>query len=705
MNHSGSLVGILIDERYRVDALIARGGMASVYQAHDVRLERDVAVKLIHPHLAEQDDFARRFIREARAAAALSSPYIVNVHDQGLAHTPEGELPYLVMELVRGPNLRRELSRLGSLPLGFALELIRQVLLALKDAHNAGIAHRDVKPENILLDRPLDTSHALRHPHVHLKVADFGLARAIEEQSGARTSMMLGTVAYAAPEMLSAGTSGIAGDVYSTGIMLYELIAGELPFHADTPLGIAFEHVNKPVPRLSDTAEWIPVALDSLIASFTERDPSKRTANGSAALQMVDDVVRSIPQELMLRRVPVFPQAAAPVQTAVFSTKSQLTNSAPSEREDTAAHTSRIDQPVTIAPAPVQETAVIGAAHGTSAAGDPGDAQQSRNAPGTSRRRKTKHADAVASKADKRTQADSQGNRSRRLPKSVKFLIAVSIILAALITAGAVYWAKFAPIVPTLSGLSQEQAEAHLTELGLDYAVNTEYSDTVEENFVISSDPPADTKVLPWHTVHLLISDGIEMWTVPSITGLSADEAQQALADIGFTYSSSEEYSEDVAEGVVISQNPQADSQAPHDSEVTFVISKGREPISVPDVVSLSASEAQQMIEDAGLSYSSTQEFSDDVPEGSVISQDIAAGETLYRGDGVSVVVSKGPELIEVPNVFGKQRQDAIDTLEGAGFSVKVDEVLGGIFGTVRTQDPSGGTRVPRGTTVTITVV
>lgn len=296
--------------------------MASVYRAHDKRLERDVAVKIIHSHLAEQPDFVDRFIREARSAAKLASQHVVNVYDQGVAHTPLGDLPYLVMQLIDGPDLRSQLNLNGSLPLGTALSLTRQVLLALATAHRADVIHRDVKPENILLSAPLSATSVLAPAHVQAQVADFGLARVAS--SSTQTSTVLGTVAYVAPELVTSGTSSPAADIYATGIMLYELIAGSLPFTGETPLAIAYQHVNNDIPQLSDLAEWIPAGIDSLIRLFTAKDPQKRPQNGDSALAALDDIVESIPEDLLIRRIPVFPPqqaVATPHTTQLLDSK------------------------------------------------------------------------------------------------------------------------------------------------------------------------------------------------------------------------------------------------------------------------------------------------------------------------------------------------------------------------------------------------
>lgn len=265
----------LIDGRYRIVKVIDTGGMASVYRAHDERLGRDVALKIMHPHLANTTSLVDRFEAEARSAARLMHPEIVQIFDQGIWR----RRPYLVMEFVNGPNLRQVLTREGTLPLGRALEITAQVLAALQAAHSMQIIHRDIKPENILLT-----------PSGQVKVADFGLAHAVNQATGNTTGSVMGTVNYLAPELISQTSSDARCDVYSAGIMLYELISGIAPFQSDTAIRTAWRHVSEDVPPLSDLLPWIPSEVDDLIAALTARNVSERPADASLALELVQAV-------------------------------------------------------------------------------------------------------------------------------------------------------------------------------------------------------------------------------------------------------------------------------------------------------------------------------------------------------------------------------------------------------------------------------
>lgn len=637
--------------------------MATVYRATDQRLQRDVALKIIHPHLASESNFVNRFIREARAAASLSSSHIVSVYDQGVAQTPGGERAYLVMELISGPNLRSQLQANGSLPLGVALDITHQVLEALGVAHANDIVHRDIKPENILLNAPIDITAVVDRAPIVAKVADFGLARAASDPNATHTGTMLGTVAYVPPELVSQGYSAPPSDVYSTGIMLYELISGALPFQGESPLSIAFAHVNQPMPRLSDVASWIPANVDSLIGLFTAKEPTKRPQTGTAALDALEDIVATIPQETLIRRVPVFPAAASPEHTLVGGFNPDATAELPRPHATVPLETAGSRTPPS--PAPTQ---VIAA--------EP-------------------------------TPPTHVAKKRRRWPIAV-FLI---LLLAVLGGGGGWWYFTMGPGqrvgVPSLEGRSYSEAVAELDALGLGADTERVYSDDIAKDVVISSDPVALTQVHPDSTVTLTVSDGVEMLEIPTVTGLSKDEAVAALTDARFAPEVTEAYSDTVPTGVVINQNPAPGDVVPHDSTVTLTVSLGREPVEIPDVEDEPRATAVATLEAAGLSPSISEAFSDDVDAGLVISQSPESGETGHRGDSVSIVVSLGPELVEVPNVFGMQEDEAKSALEEAGFDVKVeeDDFWGTIFGTVRSQTPAAGSKARPGSEITIYVV
>ena len=272
--------GQLLDGRYRVGSWIARGGMATVYLGTDTKLDRTVALKVAHPELADDPEFVRRFTGEARSVARLSSPNVVAVYDQG----SDAGLLYLVMEYVPGRTLRELLRERGRLSPREALDIISGVLGGLAAAHQAGIVHRDVKPENVLLG---DGNT--------IKVADFGLARAASRASHTRTGMIIGTAAYLAPEQVSRSVSDARTDVYAAGVMLYEMLTGAQPHTGETPLAVAHKHVSDPVPAPSSVVPGLPPSLDALVALATSRDPDLRPADAGQFLHAITDVRRGMP--------------------------------------------------------------------------------------------------------------------------------------------------------------------------------------------------------------------------------------------------------------------------------------------------------------------------------------------------------------------------------------------------------------------------
>lgn len=620
------MIGRLIDGRYEVRERVARGGMATVYRALDRRLDREVAVKVLYAHLAESEDFITRFRREARAAARLYHPNVVAVHDQGISE----DTFYLTMEFVEGEDLRQLLRREGSLTLGAALDVARAVLDALAAAHRRDLIHRDIKPENVMIAR--DST---------VKVADFGLARAVSEATAASTGTVLGTVAYLAPELVTTGQASPAADVYAVGIVLFEMLTGHQPFTGEMPINVALQHVNSRVPAPSAELPWLPTEVDDLICELTARDPDERLQDGEQALLRLLAVRESLDPDLLERR---------------------------------AAH-----------PAVDGERAEEGDTQPLSTAGGSGTV-----------------ALPIGGLA-----ADAQPVRPRRI-RPWHYLL-LTLLIAAL--AGGWYFllgpGAYLP-VPPVSGLDAARAAAVLEEAGLRSTAEEVNHDTVPAGEVITTLPGPGERVPRGGEVTLQVSLGILMLTVPELSDTPREDALAALEDLGFaTPTVAEAYDGTIAAGNVISVSPTAGEELPHTTVLALTVSLGREPVSAPAVAGLPQAEAVAALEAAGLAPAVAEpETSMDVPAGSVIRQEPGPQEgQLYRGDTVTIVVSSGPPLVEVPDVFGKSTREATRMLEEAGFEVKVEEILGGLFGTVRTQNPEAGTLAPQGSTVVISIV
>ena len=645
------LIGRLIDQRYRVTRRLARGGMATVYVAQDERLERPVALKVMHPYLAESDAFVERFHREARAAARIVHPGVVSVFDQGVV-SGQG---FLVMELIDGTNLRALLNTQGAFTIPQALRYTTDILEALRAAHRMGVIHRDIKPENILV--PTDGP---------AKVADFGLARAVSEGSTSATGNMLGTVAYIAPEIAQTAKADARSDLYSVGIMLYEMLTGAVPWADKSPLQIVHHHASDDVPSPSADLPWIPREIDDLVAALTARDPANRCADASDALDLVARAAASIPSDVANRRAEVAREDSR------------------SGSGTTALHTEVMPTHLTQAlPAPAVTTATALPA-----------------------------ATAVTTvHASTSTETLSAGELPAKMStRAILLAVIAFLLIVAASFGGSWWWTEYGPgsylTMPTTTGRDLADVQADLGAIGLASSVEEEFSDDVQSGIVTHSDPDGGSSVHKSTNVQLYVSKGIDMKDVPNVVGKGQDEASRTLTDAGLALGAvTDAYSEEVPPGQVISQSVAAGTSLAHDSTVDVVLSKGREPRTVPTLTGKGASAAKSSIEALGLIASPTEAYSDTVPEGQVISQQTREGSTVYRGDSVSYTVSKGPETVTVPDVVGLQRQEARNKLEGAGLTVQEDLILGGFFNTVRSSDPAGGSKVKKGSTVTISIV
>ena len=628
--------------------------MATVYVAQDERLERPVALKVMHPHLAESDDFVERFHREARAAARIVHPGVVSVFDQGVV-SGQG---FLVMELIDGTNLRALLNAQGAFTIPQALRYTTDILEALRAAHRMGVIHRDIKPENILV--PTDGP---------AKVADFGLARAVSEGSTSATGNMLGTVAYIAPEIVLTTEANARSDLYSVGIMLYEMLTGAVPWADESPLQIASHHVSEDVPSPSATLPWIPREIDDLVAALTARNPANRCADASDALDLVARAAASIPFDIANRRAEVAREdSRSGSETTALNTEvmpTQLTQA----------------MPVPAAAAVTTATALPAATAVT-----------------------TVHTSTS-------TETPSAGELPAKMStRAILLAVIAFLLIVAASFGGSWWWTEYGPgsylTMPTTTGRNLADVQADLGAIGLASSVEEEFSDDVQSGIVTHSDPDGGSSVHKSTNVQLYVSKGIDMKDVPNVVGKGQDEASRTLTDAGLALGAvTDAYSEDVPPGQVISQSVAAGTSLAHDSTVDVVLSKGREPRTVPTLTGKGASAAKSSIEALGLVASPTEAYSDTVPEGQVISQQTREGSTVYRGDSVSYTVSKGPEMVTVPDVVGLQRQEARNKLEGAGLTVQEDLILGGFFNTVRSSDPADGSKVKKGSTVTISVV
>ncbi|PID96309.1 MAG: serine/threonine protein kinase [Actinomycetales bacterium] len=708
--------------------------MASVHLAIDERLGRRVAVKILRPDLAKDEAFVARFRREARlSATADEHPNIVKVIDfQDTSHG--GKELFLVMEYVEGRTLRDQLSETGAMTIREATRTTLALLDALAAAHRAGLVHRDVKPENVLI-----------HHDGKIKVTDFGLARAVTSSTRTSTTgVLLGTVSYLAPEQLDGDRADERSDVYAVGLILYELLTGQKAFQGQNPMHVAYQHVHGPVPRASDRVATVPFELERVIAHAAAKDPRRRPADASemarelrASLELLSDEELDAEPELIGAAPPPDPEPAAAAEAgpepAIDTTPVPPESSAPDVAAEDAPDAAAEDAPDAGAQTqPGAETDVLvqhdpaGSGADTNAAEEAptGDDATGNSAAGDN----TASASATAIMS---TQSPEQTvglpAQTERLsvadPVTVdpspiiheperrrKWLWPLVSVLAVVIGGGA-FWFTFlgpgsARTVPPLKHLLLADAEAALDQVGLSATVTEDFSETEPVGQVVDSAPTSGTEVRRGDAITLVVSKGPERYAVPQLDGKTRADAEQSLAQQKLAVGTvAEEYSEDVPDGTVISQDPPADTRVKRDTTVDLVVSKGREPIPVPLVKGKTVKEATQLIEEARLVIAVEEAVhSDTVPDGQIISQDPADG-TLFIGDTVTVLPSKGPVLVTVPRTIGMQKGPATNLLQGLGLKVAYDNVLGGVFGTVRRSNPRAGTLVSKGSTVTLTIV
>jgi serine/threonine-protein kinase len=623
------LVGQLLDGRYRVDARIAVGGMATVYRAMDTRLDRVLALKVMHPALATDASFVERFIREAKSVARLAHPNVVAVFDQGA----QGAYVYLAMEYVAGCTLRDVLRERGALQPRAALDILEPVLAALGAAHRAGFVHRDMKPENVLIG-----------DDGRVKVADFGLVRAVGSDTNT-TGSVLGTVSYLAPEQIEHGTADTRTDVYACGVVLYEMLTGAKPHTGESPAQVIYQHLNEDVPAPSAVVPGLPVELDRLVASATARDPEVRPFDAVALLAEARTARAALTDE-QLDAVP--PQALAEVHDAAEDRTSVIPRVLPAG-QGTTHHTSRLEMPPPLPP--------------------------------------------------------ERDRQARRGPRRGMLAAIVAVLLVLGVGSGVWYInsGQFTR-VPSLLGQTEKAAEQRLSDAGLELkSVKRAYSDSVERGRVVGSDPKSGARIRGNGSVTITVSRGPEIVKVPHVEGIALAEARQALKKSGLVPGMvTREFSGEFDRGDVIRTDPEAGAERHPDSAVALVVSKGS-PVDVPDVTGLSVQDATAALDEEGLKAEVLPgRVNSPEAEGDIAHQSPGQGAQVAEGDTITLTVSKGPRMIDVPDVTGKDVDKATSLLKAAGFEVKVDRPFLSFSDKIASQSVDGGEQAPEGSTITI---
>jgi serine/threonine-protein kinase len=647
------LTGEIIDGRYQLIRQVATGGMASIYEGFDTRLDRKVAVKIMHPHLAQDEQFVERFIREAKAAASLSHPNIVAVQDQGWNQSGTPAV-FIVMELVDGHTLREYLNEQGRLSIRDGVKFLLPVLSALAAAHKIGIIHRDIKPENILISR-----------EGRIKIADFGLAKGplLGSTMTAESSVILGSVSYLSPEQVQRGIADARSDVYSVGITAFEMFTGDKPYGGDIPIQIAYKHVNERVPRLSSLISDVPSELDELIYGATSSDPDDRPRDASEfhrVLSLVNHQLNPKETQLSLELdIPIQPMRPPKEKRSFRKKMRELTT--PIDRNATQV----------MKPAPKEETVEID--------------------------------------APKVPESTAQIAKKKKVSKRVRRNRYIALVMAVIVGISG-WYVLIGPgsrvVVPSTVGADANEVTAALSPLGLQYVVVEErYSEMIETGRVIESSPTGGEKIDQGGTVKIVLSKGPERYAVPRLVGLTPTAAKNLLAKTPLKLAPViEVFSEVVPKGFVISSSPDTGSKVKRGTQITITVSKGKEQVPYASYVGKNGEQALTELTEAGFNVTSTYAFSEVRLAGEVISQNPSGGVAIDKGSAVAIVISKGSEFAYIPNLFSIEQSKAVKALQDLGLKVTVKIIGRKPIKKVTNMSPKVGSKVKRGSAVTITV-
>ena len=642
--------------RYEVRSLIGRGGMAEVHLGFDTRLSRVVAIKMLRRDLALDSIFQARFRREAQSAASLNHPNIVAVYDTGEEIVSDATnrslaIPYIVMEYVEGHTVKELISDGTAVPINEAIEIVSGVLSALQYSHANHLVHRDIKPGNIMLT-----------PEGKVKVMDFGIARALTDSQATmtQTNAVVGTAQYLSPEQARGETVDERSDLYSTGVVLFELLTGRPPFKGDSAVAVAYQHVEQIPPTPSSILSDIPDSLDRVVLKALAKNRDDRYRS---AAEMLSDLQR------VARGMDVGAPPADSWATEVLPSAGL-----------------------------VGARAAVPAATSTVSAPAAGVSSTSTSLP------------AVNSDGDAASKAAAA--RKRRTA------IIMTLVVIALLLIGGSVWALSrsaatpeAVSVPNVVGLSQADAKSQIEAAGLEWELNPEKvaSDTVDKDAVASTDPAGGAQAEKGSTVRVTISSGPDSVTLPdNLVGMSPDEARQAVEALGLKWevNSSKVASDTVAEGKVAQTNPSPGSKVKAGQTITAYLSSGSDQVEVPDLVGMSQDQARSALKAVGLELGNVTTVDSDKDKDRIVSQDPETGSKVKKGTTIAVSISTGKAAqVEIPTVVGISREDAEAQLKALGLTVTVEEVSGSQpSGQVTAVEPGEGSKVDKNSTVKLKV-
>jgi len=607
----------LIDGRYRVISRLGSGGMADVYLAQDQLLGRQVAVKILHHHFAEDQEFVERFRREASSAAALSHPNIVAIFDRGEWNGTY----YIAMEYVSGRSLKAIVREAGPLDPVTAIDIVIQILRAARFAHRRGVIHRDLKPHNVILDED-----------GRARVTDFGIARAGASDM-TLTGSIMGTAQYLSPEQAQGYTVTAASDLYSVGVILYELLTGVVPFEGETAVAIAFKQVSATPRPPSELNPHLPHSLDAVVLRALAKDPIERYPDD-------DELIAALEGQREL----LGGDGAAPIPAEAMPTGEPPTGL------------------MLAAPLPYAEEEVP---------------------------------------------LDPEEERRRRNRKILWWSLGGLALIAAIVAAILLLGGSTKQVqVPSVKGMTEQDAGTTLRKAGLTPIPSFAASSTVKSGLVVSQTPPAGEMVSKGSQVTIVVSGGPASAAVENVEGLTASQALERLKKAGFKPTSKPQASSTVPEGRVIGTNPPAGTDVQLGSPVTVFVSSGPEPVRVPDVKGQSLSTAEGELRSAGLKVGTvTKRVQAGQTAETVLSQSPGSGKSVKAGSSVDLTVAEAPTEVIIPSVIGEGQAAAEATLKKDGFKIKtVNQTTteASQVGVVLRQSPTAATEAPKGSTITL---
>ena len=688
--------GVFLGKRYEILGRIGSGGMADVYKGKDHKLNRFVAIKVLKSTYRSDETFIKKFLSEAQAAAGLMHPNVVNVYDVG----QDRGLYYMVMELVEGITLKDYIEKKGKLSAKETISISIQMVTGIQAAHNCHIIHRDIKPQNIIISKD-----------GKVKVTDFGIARATTSTATqAVTTTVMGSVHYTSPEQARGGIVDEKSDIYSAGITMYEMITGHVPFDGDSTVTVALKHLNEVIKSPAEEVPDIPYSLECIIMKCTQKLPNKRYMSCEELLQdlkhsLVDPDGDFVVLDGVTKRMPAASQDTG--RTTVVMSQDEL-----NRMKNRQNYNDDYDDD-----------------YEDDYDDDYDDRRRSRYDDDDYDDRRGSRYDDDDDYDDRRRSRYDDRRKKNEVNKDTKKIMKILMVVAGVVIALLIMFLVGNAVgvfkggkgtttqqtdsemvkVPDVTGKTYEEAQKELNKYDLGIHKSTAPSDTVEKGKIISQDPADGKKVKKHTTVNVVISSGEEAktTTIPNVVGMSEADAEKALQDKNLVVKKGDPvYSDDVEQGEVVSVSPSEGAEVKEGTTVTLVISKGNQPATVPKLTGKSKSDAEAALSQAGLSGNATEDYSDTVEEGVIISQDTDAGKEVSKGTTIGYVVSKGPKMtvVTVPSILSFDKNAAEKKLKEAGL---VPEYLGEDDsvneygqGQVSYQSISAGTQVEKGTTV-----